>query len=75
MRIDRVDESTVVVTTNCCKTEIPVPFTLEQEKQRNAGAYIKVVAPSLSAAQRELLISGYCGPCFGALFADKEEDE
>lgn len=31
--------------------------------------------PSMSPGDRELLISGTCGPCFEAMFPPEEDDE
>ena len=37
------------------------------------GKYIQDAMPYLSADERELLISGTCGPCFDKMFGDSEE--
>ena len=37
------------------------------------GKYIQDAMPYLSADERELLISGICGPCFDKMFGDSEE--
>jgi hypothetical protein len=37
------------------------------------GAFIQRALPMLSAGDRELLISGICGPCFDKLFEEVEE--
>lgn len=39
----------------------------------NGGARIQDAMPQLSDDDRELLISGTCGPCFDSLFADDED--
>lgn len=36
------------------------------------GQLIQLALPELSAAERELLISETCGPCFDNLFEDEE---
>lgn len=44
----------------------------------NRGATVQAAFPELSAAQRELLLSGLCGVCWDALFATPDggwEDE
>ena len=38
-----------------------------------AGAHIQRAYKSLTADERELLISGTCGPCFDSLFEKDEE--
>jgi len=40
-----------------------------------AGALIQNAMPYLSADEREILISGICGRCFGAMFGDDYEDD
>tara|TARA_Y100000310_G_C20387451_1_gene671140 strand:+ start:362 stop:508 length:147 start_codon:yes stop_codon:yes gene_type:complete len=37
----------------------------------NNGSYIQNAMPYLSADERELLISGTCGPCFDVMFAEE----
>ncbi len=37
------------------------------------GAYVQNAFPELPPDLRELLVSGICGPCFDALFADLDE--
>lgn len=44
-------------------------------KWRNGEGYIQDLLHYLSAAQRELLISGTCGECFDEMFSLDEEDE
>ena len=39
----------------------------------NQGAFIQDAFPYLSAADRERLMSGYCGPCFDSLFAGEDD--
>ena len=36
------------------------------------GALIQTAMPYLSADEREVLISGMCGPCFDNLFGGEE---
>ena len=38
------------------------------------GAHVQDAFPELSKDDRELLISGICGPCFDKLFEEDEED-
>ena len=39
-----------------------------------AGKYIQEALSYLTADQRELLISGVCGPCFDAMFPDEDDE-
>jgi len=34
------------------------------------GEYIQDAMPYLNADEREILISGYCGPCFDVLYSE-----
>lgn len=38
------------------------------------GAYVQTAFPELSADERELFVSGVCGPCFDAMFADLDDE-
>lgn len=38
-----------------------------------AGQHIQVAMPEVSADDRELLISSFCGKCFDELFAEDED--
>jgi hypothetical protein len=40
-----------------------------------AGELIQVALPTVSADDRELLISGICGPCFDAMFPDEDDGD
>lgn len=41
----------------------------------NQGADITEVFPGMSADDRERFISGYCGPCWTAIFGDDDDEE
>lgn len=56
-----------------CKKDVPVNCTDEQYiKWKTGQGLIQNVMPNVPANERELLISGICGPCFDILF--KEPD-
>ncbi len=38
------------------------------------GEYIQSAMPYLTGDERELLISGTCGPCFDNMFPDEDEE-
>ena len=40
-----------------------------------SGAHIQDALPELSDDDRELIVSGICGPCFDKMFSEEEEDE
>lgn len=37
------------------------------------GKYVQQVWPNLTADDREVMISGTCGPCFDKMFGDEDE--
>lgn len=41
---------------------------------QNENALIENALPELTTDQRELLISGICGPCFDTMFADEDQE-
>jgi hypothetical protein len=44
-------------------------------KEFKSGSFASACFPSLSADQREFLISGICGKCWDELFKESEEEE
>lgn len=63
---------TVIVTCTACDKPVNVPATPEQLAAWKGGVLIQRAMPNLTKDQREILISGICGPCFDAMFADEE---
>jgi len=61
----------VTVTCRICNQEIPVSATEEQLMSWHAGALIQYAMPGVPADERELLISGICGPCFDRMFPEE----
>ncbi len=53
----------------CAAKQPPIVFSHPKLKAWVNGNKIQEVLPELSADQRELLISGTCGPCFDRMFA------
>ena len=59
-----------------CEQDIEVPITQEQYHDwEKKGTLIQHEFPSLNADQREIMLSGTCGPCFDAMFSDDDDDE
>jgi len=52
-----------------CKKEIEFKAKSEDIEKWKKGAYIQDVMPYLKVDERELLISGICGPCFDKMFS------
>jgi hypothetical protein len=58
-----------------CHQDKPISATEAQIREwQITGKHIQVVMANVPAAERELLISGVCGKCWDALFANDEED-
>lgn len=55
-----------VITKECpfCKELHSVTVPDEGLEKYRMGAYVQVAFPDLSADEREILISGTCGPCW-----------
>ena len=58
-----------------CKRVFDVPLTPLQIERRKQGEFIQNVAPELSAAERELVISQTCGECFDRLFPPEDLED
>jgi hypothetical protein len=63
---------TVVVKCRECDQSFAFGCTRQQFLAWSSGTLIQNAMPHLSPAERELLISRTCGPCFDALFAFDE---
>lgn len=57
----------------CGKTYV-LNYSADQQAIVESGGHIQNVARNLDDGERELLISGFCGACFDALFADEDDD-
>lgn len=58
-----------------CRERVDVPATDEQIARWKAGELIQRAMPNLTAAQRELLISGTCDDCWQKMFSESEWTE
>jgi hypothetical protein len=58
-----------------CRKVIPVVVREEDYIKRLAGAFIQDAYPYLTAAQRELFVSGICGTCWDKMFSSDDEEE
>lgn len=65
-------EASNIRTAQCrqCHAEYTFEVRLEDYAAWRAGRLIQEVMPYLSAAIRELMISGTCGPCVDAMIED-----
>lgn len=66
-----MEKTTLWATCNRCKDQVEMKVVQEDyEAWENGEFLIQDAFPYLSADEREVLISGMCGPCFDKLFAD-----
>jgi hypothetical protein len=72
----RDDGRTRKLTRRCfvCGQDVSV-FVAPQDAEEflSGGGFAQDIFPYLSAADRELLISGTCGPCFDKIFPPDED--
>lgn len=70
-----MDNATQCISAKCseCQTTKVLEVPIEGLDAYRNGALIQRALPMLSAGDRELLISGICGPCFDKLFEEVEE--
>lgn len=65
----------ISVTCGICAEDYTVTCTRKGYEQWKGGAFIQDAMPELPAAERELLLSKTCGPCFDAVFPEDEGRE
>ena len=71
---------TINITRECGHCHAPKTITVSrtgyQAWDMGRGAFVQEAFPELSADDRELLVSGICGPCFDAIMGpEPDEDE
>ena len=62
--------ATVSYACGCCHQVTKISFNGEDWLRWQEGELIQVAMPYLNADERELMISGICGTCFDAMFAE-----
>jgi hypothetical protein len=63
----------VAPTCRVCKTEYTLFVNFQDVVEWEQGVCIQTAMPYLSAAERELLISGTCGSCFDEMLPSPDE--
>ena len=58
-----------------CQEVHMLEVTDRQLEEHRLGKLAQYAFPTLTADERELLISGICGVCYDNLFAEVDEDE
>jgi hypothetical protein len=58
--------------TTCCK-EYTLHISMNDYDEWTRGKHAQNAFPYLTADERELLISGTCGPCFDSMFPEEDD--
>ena len=66
------EKTTMWTTCRVCKNQVEMQVHIEDVTAWENGELIQNAMPYLSADEREVLISGTCGPCFYRLFGGEE---
>ncbi len=71
------EKTTMWTTCRVCKNQVEMQVHAEDVAAWENGELIQNAMPYLSADEREVLISGTCGPCFDKMFGGDvaSEDE
>ena len=72
-----MEMTTMWTTCRKCKDQVEIKVNIDDVTAWENGKLIQDAMPYLSADEREVLISGTCGPCFDKLFGGDvaSEDE
>ena len=65
--------TTLWATCNKCKDQVEMAVNVDDYASWENGELIQNAMPYLTADEREVLISGICGPCFGGLYRGGEK--
>jgi len=66
------EKTTMWTTCRRCKNQVEMKVFIEDVTAWENGALIQNAMPYLSSEEREILISGTCGPCFFEMFGGEE---
>ena len=58
-----------------CGTTVHISVLQPDFEKWQGGELIQAAMPYLSPDEREILISGTCGPCFDRMFGEGEDEE
>ena len=64
------EKTTMWTTCRVCKDQVEMKVVQGDYEAWENGKLIQDVMPYLSADEREVLISGICGPCFDKMFGE-----
>ena len=65
--------TTLWATCNKCEDQVEMAVNVDDYTSWENGELIQNAMPYLTADEREVLISGICGPCFGGLYGRGEK--
>ncbi len=63
--------TTLWATCNKCKDQVEMAVDVDDYTSGEDGELIQKAMPYLSAGEREVLISGMCGPCFDGVWGEE----
>ena len=69
------EKTTMWSTCRVCKNQVEMQVHIEDVTAWENGKLIQDAMPYLSADEREVLISGICGPCFDKMFSPAMDSE
>ena len=67
------EKTTMWTTCRVCKNQVEMQVHVEDVTAWENGELIQNAMPYLTPDEREILISGTCGPCFDGMFGSEEE--
>ena len=70
--LERLNDQQIIAKCLACGIRVALPFTSEQQDAWEGGALLQRITPNLDDDNREIMISGTCGPCFDKLFEGAE---
>jgi hypothetical protein len=75
MHVDMSRANVAIITGTCpsCKKEWKLEVSLAGIKKWGNGACIQDALPELTPAERELLMTGICDPCYQKMFPPEED--
>ena len=66
------EKTTMWTTCRVCLNQVEMQVHIEDVTAWENGELIQIAMPYLTPDEREVLISGTCGPCFDRMFGGEE---
>jgi hypothetical protein len=78
-KLEKIVEGKYLASSMPCPKCDTAPLVIELDGsklyQYHQGASVQQVMPDLSPEDRERFMSGYCSPCWDAMFPDDDEED